>query len=76
MARPIVPTLTPEQSRKARAAAFASTLGVDGDALFRAAMAVWSNLNPQRTSFDRALSVAGSALRAAAEPSTPEANPG
>jgi len=76
MARPIVPTLTPEESRQAKAAAFANTLGLDGDALFRAAIAVWSNLNPQKTSFDRALSVAGSALRAAADPSTPTPNPG
>jgi hypothetical protein len=40
---------------------------LDGNALFAGAMAAWSNLNPQRVSFDYALSVALSVLLAVQE---------
>ena len=46
-----------------RRAAERHKIGIN--ALWRATHAVWSNLNPQSVSFDRALSVAIVALRAA-----------
>ena len=57
--------------RRQQAQRFASQLGLEGESLFEAAMAVWSNLNPQTTSFDTALSAAGVALRAAATATSP-----
>jgi hypothetical protein len=56
--------MRPEQARQAQARRFAAHLGVDGDAMFAAAMAVWGNLNPRATTFDQALSVAGAVLTA------------
>ncbi len=53
--------------RRQQAHGFASQLGLEGGPLYEAAMAVWSNLNPQTTRFDTALSAAGAALRAAAD---------
>lgn len=56
---------TPAELRKDQARRFGAQLGIDGGALYRAAMASWSNLGPQSVTFDRALSVAGVALKAA-----------
>jgi len=52
--------------RRDQAQRFAGELGINGDDLYQAAMAVWSNLNPQTVTFERALSVAGAALAAVA----------
>jgi hypothetical protein len=54
-----------DSMRREQASRFAAQLGIDGNALYRAAMAVWSNLNPQTHSFDQALSLAGAALATA-----------
>jgi hypothetical protein len=59
--------VTPTEARKAEAANFAAQLGLDPDELYEAAVAAWSNLNPQSVLFSHALSVAGVALRAAQE---------
>lgn len=56
---------SPRRFRRDEVERFAAQLGLDADALDRAATAVWSNLNPQSVSFERALSVAGVALQAA-----------
>ena len=61
---------TPAELRKDQARRFGAQLGIDGGALHRAAMASWSNLSPQSVTFDRALSVAGAALKAAKEEGT------
>jgi hypothetical protein len=61
---------TPSELRKDQARRFGAQLGIDGGALYRAAMASWSNLGPQSVTFDRALSVAGAALKAANEEGT------
>lgn len=53
------------EKREETARAFARQIDVDPDQLVAAADAVWSNLNPDRTPYDRALSVAGVALSAA-----------
>lgn len=58
-------TPTPTEARRASAARLAEPLGLDGDALHAAALAVWSNLNPQTVTYERALSVAAVALAAA-----------
>jgi hypothetical protein len=63
--------MTPAELCKRQAADFAAQLDVDPGALYRAAMAAWSSLNPQSVSFDSALSVAGAALRAAVHPRAP-----
>lgn len=55
------------QARRQSSDRFARQLGLAPEELWRAANAVWSNLNPDRHPFDRALSLAGVALRAAAE---------
>ncbi len=60
--------MTPTEQRKAEAARFAGQLDLDPAALYRAAEAAWSNLNPQSVPFGHALSVAGVALRAAMHP--------
>lgn len=52
-------------AREDAAQRLADRLGVEGGALYRAAMATWSTLNPQSVTFDRALAVAGAALAAA-----------
>lgn len=59
--------MSPTGYRRDAARRFTRHLGIDPEALFRASMAVWSNLNPQSVTFEQALSVAGVALRAAAE---------
>lgn len=59
--------MTTKQIRLAqcRRLAWGSAPGlVDPDALYEAAEAAWSNLNPQSVSFDYALSVAFVAIRA------------
>lgn len=57
---------TPTEYRQDQADRFAAGLGLDdGDALYRAAIAAWGNLNPQIFTFEGALSVAGVALAAA-----------
>lgn len=58
---------TPTGHRADTAWRFAEQIGVDGDELLAAAMAVWSNLGPQSVTFNHALSVAGVALKAAME---------
>lgn len=60
--------MTPTEQRKEQARQFAGRLNLDPDALYRAADAAWSNLNPQSVPFEHALSVAGVALRAAMHP--------
>jgi hypothetical protein len=57
-------TTTPTEARKADAERYAARLGLDAEALHAAAIAVWSNLNPQATGFDVALSAAAAALLA------------
>jgi hypothetical protein len=57
--------VTITEVRQASAQRFADKLGLDGEALYRAALAAWSNLNPQSVPFDHALSVAAVALKAA-----------
>lgn len=57
--------------RKKQARSFAEQLDLDPDALYRAAEAAWSNLNPQSVPFEHALSVAGVALRAVVHPRAP-----
>jgi hypothetical protein len=64
------PSMTPAQARRASVDRFAAQLGLDPDALARAADAAWSNLNPQSVLFESALSVAGVALQAAAQTDT------
>jgi hypothetical protein len=59
--------LTPAELRQGQARRLALRLGLDGDALYDAAVAAWDNLGCQQHTFDQALSVAGAALRAAAE---------
>jgi hypothetical protein len=54
-----------EAQRQQQAGRFAELIGLAPDDLFRGAMAAWSNLGPQVTSFDRALSVAAVVLTAA-----------
>ena len=56
--------MTPTEARQAEAARMAAVIGVDGDDLFAAAMAIWSNLNPQTVTFVTALSAATAALAA------------
>ena len=71
--------MTPTEARKAEAARLAVVIGVDADDLFAAAMAIWSNLNPQTVTFVTALSAAAAlaAVKAghhaarAAEPDAP-----
>jgi hypothetical protein len=62
-------TTTPTERRRGQAARFAGQLGLsDGDALYRGAMAAWSNLG-SGVNFDHALSVAGVTLAAAQQAS-------
>ncbi len=56
--------MTPAEAREAEAARLAVVIGVDADDLFAAAMAIWSNLNPQTVTFVTALSAAAAALAA------------
>jgi hypothetical protein len=63
----IIRDKTPAELRQDQARRLAVRLGLDGDALYDAAAAAWDNLGCQRYTFDQALSVAGVALRAAAE---------
>jgi hypothetical protein len=72
--------MTPTEARKAEAARLAVVISVDADDLFAAAMAIWSNLNPQTVTFVTALSASAAALAAvkaghdaarAAEPDAP-----
>jgi hypothetical protein len=72
--------MTPTEARQTEAARLAVVTGVDADDLFAAAMAIWSNLNPQTVTFVTALSAAAAALAAvkaghdaarAAEPDAP-----
>ena len=73
--------MTPAEARQAEAARMAVVIGVDADDLFAAAMAIWSNLNPQPVTFVTALSAAGAALAAvkaghdAARAAEPDAQP-
>jgi hypothetical protein len=60
--------VNPTDFRRQQAQRFASQLGLEGESLYKAAIAIWSNLNPQTTHFDTALSAAGAALSAAAAP--------
>ena len=48
--------------REDKARRFADQLGVNRSEMIVAADAVWSQLNPQSTHYDRALSIAGSVL--------------
>lgn len=62
-----------DQVRRDQTTDFARQLEIDPDGLYNATLAVWSNLNPQVTTFARAMSIAGVALRAAmalSEPAT------
>ena len=60
-----MPSSAIEQYRSDAAARLAAQLGIDDAvALCAAAYAVWSNLNPQMASYDRALSVASVAILA------------
>lgn len=61
--------MTPRQDREASARAFAEQLRLNPGAL-AAADAVWSNLNPQTTRYNTALSAAGAALLAASQATT------
>lgn len=56
-----------KQAREDQARRFATQLGLDGDCLIRGAEAAWSNLNPQSTPYERALSVAAVVLQAAVQ---------
>jgi hypothetical protein len=56
--------MTPTEARKAEAARLAVVIGVDAGDLFAAAMAIWSNLNPQTVTFVTALSATAAALAA------------
>ena len=67
--------MSPTDDRREQAHRFAVELGLEGEPLYAAATAAWSNLNPQTVSFDTALSVAGVALRAAAAVSPGSAAP-
>jgi hypothetical protein len=58
-------TINDRAHRDTQADSFAAQLGVDNVELRAAADAVWSNLNPDRVPYSRALSAAGVALRAA-----------
>jgi hypothetical protein len=57
-----------ERERQQMAERFAARLGLDPGALFRGAIAAWSQLNPPAADFDQALSLAGAVLTAAAAP--------
>ena len=63
--RPLLGDSALRALRRSQVESMAARLGLDPDALERAAGAAWSNMNPQSTSWERALSVAGAALKAA-----------
>jgi hypothetical protein len=54
--------MSARQTREDAAIRFANHLGVDSRKMVVAADAVWSNLNPQTYSYERALSIAGAVL--------------
>lgn len=53
-----------ERLRRGQCDRLAVITGVDSASLYAGAMAAWSNLNPDRVSFDHALSVAAAVLQA------------
>ena len=65
--------MTPTELRRKQAQDFASQLGLDGESLFQAAMAIWGNLS--LTHYDTALSAAGAALAAVAATGSGPAQP-